>query len=218
MSTAEKQSLDESEEVKKAIRELQGVTAWIQQATHGMELPADRRARMAFGCLDLAIEHQAGIAVLVGQPYWGAAFALVRPLLDAFVRGLWLARAASDADLDLFERDGLRSKSFGDLVRESEKALGHELGALSKLKDSSWGILSDFTHTGFQHVVRRNSATHTGPNYPETEKLQVLKLATALGLVATVEFAALSGHESVAQAAKQLAERFGTAYEDTSGD
>jgi hypothetical protein len=197
--------MTETAEVVAAIRELQEVTLWIQQRTAGMNLPGDRRSRMAFGCLDLAIEHQAGIAVLADQPFWGAAFALLRCALDALVRGVWLARCASDADLEAFKQRGLRDKSFADLAAEVEKALGHTRGVLTRVALSSWGVLSDFTHTGFQHVVRRNSATHTGPNYPDSEKIHALRLATAIGLLATVEFAGLSGNREIATAANERA-------------
>jgi hypothetical protein len=197
--------MSETAEVVAAIRELQEVTLWIQQHTDGMQLLADPRSRMAFGCLDLAIEHQAGIAVLADQPFWGAAFALLRCELDAFVRGVWLARCASDADLRAFQKRGLRDKAFAKMTAEVERALAHRRGVLTRLAISSWGMLSDFTHTGFQHVVRRNSPTHTGPNYPDGEKVHALRLATAIGLAAVVEFAGLSGNREIALAATERA-------------
>jgi hypothetical protein len=74
-----------------SLDELKSVVMWIQQQTSGLTRPADRRARMALGCLDLAIEYQAGIPILADQPYWGPTFALVRCLLDAFIRGAGIA-------------------------------------------------------------------------------------------------------------------------------
>ena len=47
--------------------ELRSVVAWISEQTDGMSLPADRRARMALGCLDVAIEHLAGISFLAEE-------------------------------------------------------------------------------------------------------------------------------------------------------
>src|SRR5580692_3593630 len=75
--------------------ELKTVVLWISEQTNGMLLPADLRARMALGCLDLAIEHQAGICALAEQALWGPVFALLQcmlmPLCVAF--GLRVARA-----------------------------------------------------------------------------------------------------------------------------
>jgi hypothetical protein len=192
---------EEWRQLSEAWQELCAATQWIQQNTHGMNLPGDnRRMQMAFACLDIAIEHQAGIAVLCDQPFWGSAFALVRPLLDSFIRGIWLARCASDAQAARFEKHG-PEKSFGDLVSEAEKALGHTAGLLTRLKRSSWGMMSDFTHTGFQHILRRHSPGALGPSYPVGERVRVMRLATALGFLAMMELAELSGNMDVARSA-----------------
>ena len=63
--------------------ELKTVVLWISEQTSGMLLPAGLRARMALGCLDLAIEHQAGICALAEQALWGPVFATALGLLSA---------------------------------------------------------------------------------------------------------------------------------------
>ena len=192
--------------------ELKSVVAWISARTDGMRLPTDRRARLAIGCLDLAIEQQAGISALVERPLWGPVFALLRCMFDAFIRGVWLARCATEDDLDSFELAGLRDIPFADLMVDVERALGDSRGILSKLAKSSWAMFSDFTHTGVEYVRRTNGATH-GPtdgakNYPPAETDQALRLATALGLLAATELADLSGHRDVALACKAHAAQF----------
>ncbi len=116
------------------------VVLWISKRTAGLALPADRRAGLSSACLHLAIEHQAGISVLAEQHLWGPVYALLRCLLDAYVRGVWLARCAGEDDLSAFESDGLRKKSFGVLVQDVERVLGHTRGILSKLHKSSWAM------------------------------------------------------------------------------
>jgi hypothetical protein len=180
-----------------ALDQLRGAVQWINQQTTGLTLPADRRSRMALG-LDLAIEHQAGIAVLAGEPLWGPIYALIRPLLDACVRGMWLAECATDAELDLFEANKLgKKKSFTSMVDELEAKIGHAQGELSALRISSWSTLSDFTHGGFKHVWRRNSETESGPNYSPEETDQVLRLAAGLGLFAATALAGMSGNRDL---------------------
>jgi hypothetical protein len=190
--------------------ELRTVVLWISEQTSGMMLPADRRARMALGCLDLAIEHQAGICALAGQSLWGPVFALLQCMFEAFVRGVWLARCASEIELELFESAGLRGKPFRDLVDEVERALGHSRGVLSKLRTSSWAIFSDLTRAGFEHVRRRNGSNNTGQNYSVAETDRALQLATALGLLSATELASLSGHRDVALACKARTAQFAT--------
>jgi hypothetical protein len=192
-----------------ALEQLQAVVQWIDEQTRGLRLPADRRSRIAHGCLDLAIEHQAGIYVLAEQPLWGPVYVLIRPLFDATVRAMWLATCATDEELDLFEADKLsRKKNFTNLVDELEAKLGHSGGVLSKLRKSSWSILSDFTHTGFKHVLRRNSESQTGPNYSAQETEQVLRLAAGLGLFAATAMADLAGNRELAATCLARAREF----------
>jgi hypothetical protein len=201
-----------SEAVAVHIRALQELTLQIDAALRGRHLPATPRARMAFGCLDLAVEHQSGIAVLADQPLWGPAFALLRIQLEAFVRGVWLARCATDDQLAWFVEGKLGNhRKFHKLVTAVEEALKHDGAVLTKLRLQSWTLFNDFTHTGFQHVVRRNSKTTTGPNYMDQELIQALRVATAVGLLAAIEMLSLSDHEDLAQALKEKAETLAAA-------
>jgi hypothetical protein len=185
--------------------ELQTVVDWISEQTGAIPMPVGRRARLALGCLDLAIEHQAGIAVLAERSLWGPAYALLRSMFEAFVRGVWLARCASEIELTSFEMAGLRGKPFRVLVDDVERVLGHSRGILSKLRTSSWAIFSDFTHAGFEHVRRKPGVGSSDQDYPQAETDQALRLATALGLLSATELAALSGHRKIALACKERA-------------
>ena len=196
-----------SAEVTVHIRAVQQLTLEIDAALRGRYLPATPRARMAFGCLDLAVEHQSGIAVLADQPLWGPAFALLRTQLEAFIRGVWLARCATDDQLAWFADGKLdKHRKFHELVTAVEQALKHDGAALTKLREQSWSFFNDFTHTGFQHVVRRNSEATTGPNYTDQELIQALRFARAIGLLAAIEMLSLSGHQELARALKERAE------------
>ena len=185
--------------------ELVSIVNWIQDKTAGITFrKVDRRVQMATGCLDLAIEHQSGIAVLFDQQRVGSAFALMRPLVDSFIRGVWLSRCASEEGLDKFQQGRLGKKhSFASLVVDVESFLGKRDTALSRLTGRSWNFMSDFTHTGFEHVTRRHSATHLGPNYPPAEIEQMIRSACTIGLLATVELVDLAGDRNLAQACKQ---------------
>jgi hypothetical protein len=196
-----------SEAVAVHIHALQELTLDIDAALRGRDLPASPRARIAFGCLDLAVEHTSGIAVLADQPLWGPAFAMLRIQFEAFIRGVWLARCAADDQLAWFTSGKLdKHRNFRELVADVERALKHDGGALSRLREQSWPMFNDFTHTGFQHVVRRNSETRTGPNYSDPELIQAMRFTSAIGLLAAVEMLTLAGHDVLARALKQKAD------------
>ena len=167
---------------------------WIDEHHSGLVLPGDTRSRLAIGCFDVAVEHQAGIAVLSSSQLYGPLFALLRVLAEAVVRGLWLGQCATESDLSKFGKHRL-DKEFGELIEEIETAIGYTNSPLSQFKKNSWKALNGFTHTGFYQVVRRSGEGFTGPNYPENEICQALALAGALGLIAASQLAGIAGNQ-----------------------
>jgi hypothetical protein len=194
--------------MKEAQAELRTVVNWISEKTRGLPVPENRRARMALGCLEVAIQHQAGICVLAEQSLWVPVYALLRGMFQGFVRGVWLARCASEIQLDSFELAGLRGMPFRELVADVERALGHSRGVLSKLRTSSWAMFSDFTYAGIVPAGQRRGQEDNHTSYPAAETEQALRLATALGLLSATELASLSGHRDVALACKARVVRF----------
>lgn len=178
-----------------AHKRLVSVIAWIDQRFK-ITLPGNKRSRIACGCLDVALEHQAAIAVLCEHQLYGSLFSLVRVLVDAYVRGVWFHRCASEEDLNRFERDKL-DKTFGAMVEEIEAKLGLQNSHLSVIKSSYWKALSSFTHTGFMQVVRRNSAQHTGPNYSDDEVVNTLNFSGILGLWSAAELANIADNHDL---------------------
>ena len=169
---------------------------WIDQHTSGLTLPADERSLLAAGCFDVALEHQGAIAVLYNAQLHGSAFALLRVLAEALVRGLWLLNCASETELQKFKK-GKVDKTFDELVKEVEATFGATNGALSGFKKSAWAALNGFTHTGFHQVSRRHTAGRVEGSYPDQELAKALGVAGALGLIAGGQVIAMSGHHEL---------------------
>ena len=170
------------------------IVRWIDEHHSGLVLPSDTRSRLTIGCFDVAVEHQAGIAVLSSSQLYGPLFALLRVLAEAVVRGLWLGQCATESDLSKFGKHH-SGKEFRELIEDIETAIGYANSPLSRFKKNSWKALNSFTHTGFHQVVRRSGDGFTGPNYPESEICQALALAGALGLIAAAQLAGISGNQ-----------------------
>jgi hypothetical protein len=162
---------------------LVALVAWIDQNTSGITLPNDERSLIASGCFDVAIEHQAAIALLHSAKLYGAMFALLRVLSESLVRGLWLQLCATPTELHKF-KNGKVEKKFGVLVKDVEHAIGTPGGILSGFKLSAWSSMNEFTHTGFIQVARRHQPGKIEANYPEQEIEKALGVAGALGLIA----------------------------------
>lgn len=170
--------------------------AWIDQHTSALILPADERALIALGCFDVALEHQAAIALLHSASLNGSAFALLRVLAESLVRGLWLLHCATDTELQKFKK-GTIDKTFDQLVKEFEGTIGTPSGVLSGFKASAWKALNGFTHTGFHQVSRRHSPGKVEANYPEQEIAQALGVAGALGLIAGGQIIGMAGRQDL---------------------
>ena len=59
---------------------------WLDAQIDGLKIASSFRFRAAGACLDLAMEHQKSIALLVSSHLYGAAFCLMRPLCESYVR------------------------------------------------------------------------------------------------------------------------------------
>ena len=112
-----------------------------------------------------------------------SAFALVRPLFEAFVRGVWLRHCATDEQIDLYVGDRLNLK-FWQLLEVVEQVDGFRDGVLSGLKQNAWRAMNSYTHGGIQQAGRRTSGAYIEPDFAPAEIVEVIKLAGSFCLLA----------------------------------
>jgi hypothetical protein len=164
---------------------------WIEDHTVGLTLPADERSQLAIGCFDVALEHQAAVAMLHSSELYGSMLAILRTLSEALVRGMWLRECATDTELAKFKK-GRLDKTFESLIKQYEEKIGTPSGVLSRFKVSAWTQLNDFTHTGFIQVSRRHKPGRVEANYPDQDLINALGAAGALGLIAAGQLVAIA--------------------------
>jgi len=172
------------------------VMAWIDEHASGVTLPADERSLLAVGCFDVAIEHQAAIALLHSSELYGSELSLLRVLAESLVRGLWLLQCADDAQLQKFKK-GKLGKTFAELVEDIELSMGTPNGVLSAFKATAWTAMNGFIHTGFHQVSRRYSPGRVEGNYSEDELAKALGVAGALGLIAGAQVVGMSDRKEL---------------------
>jgi len=193
---------------KELIIKSEELIQWLDKHIDGIEISSEERTRLAAGCLDTALEHHQAILLLVSRSLFGSAFALVRLLFEAYIRGIWLHRCASDSELELFKAEKL-DKKFGTFIQEIERIEGFEECVLSNAKLKSWSAMNSYTHTGFMQIVRRNTASAIEPNYTEGEILEALNFANAIGLLSALEISHLAGSEELANSILEQAKGIG---------
>jgi hypothetical protein len=162
--------------------------AW--SVTQDLHLPSDDRTRLSAGLLQLAQEHHASIILLIEHQQCGSAFALLRPLYEAFVRGVWLGRIASENDVIRYRRDekfNLRDQA--GKVSELPPFDGTSFAATAR---SALKAMHSYTHNGYLASVRRLSSDAIEPAYEVAEIREVLEFAQLFGVLATAEILELA--------------------------
>jgi hypothetical protein len=156
---------------------------WITSRLDGLEISTERRVLLAVSCYDIVIEHHFGIATLLQSRISGSAFALVRPLFETFVRGIWLRHCATEKQIASYVSDKLDLK-FWQLLQAVESVDGFQEGVLSDLKKSAWRAMNSYTHGGIQQAGRRISGDYIEPHFSSDENDEVIKMSGSFALFA----------------------------------
>ena len=171
---------------------------WLDRQIDGTAFALNDRCRLAGGCLDISMEHHKAIVVLMANRLYGSAMAMVRPTFEAYLRGAWLHQCADDACLESFAKGKLRPMPAA-MIEDLERLPSFEGGVLLKAHQASWSKMCDFTHTGVQQTIRRNTQESIESNYDEAELIEALGFADAIGVMCGLEIAHLAGNIDLAQ-------------------
>jgi hypothetical protein len=114
---------------------------------------------------------------LARNPYDGGAFALVRPLVEASVEGLWQFYCASEETFRRAYAGEDVDPGLPNMMDELDKHLGERVfgGLRTNVK-----TLHGFTHGGIEQLGRRfDNEGNLHPNYSDQEKRTAIQVASA---------------------------------------
>lgn len=161
-------------------------------------VPSVNRARVAAALHQLSIEHFTGIQVLIGTGVYSAAFALYRPQFEAYIRGAWYHRCATDEQVKGIIA-GEEPPSPKVQMVALENAGAFEPGSLVRFKDMTWRNLCDFTHGGtIQVKVRVSTLGEIAQDFKMEHIAALLNASATTALLASVGLAAVAESEKVA--------------------
>lgn len=157
---------------------------WLDEHVYDLNLIEDAhsRSRLAVSCFYVALEHHRAIVLLISHNLHGSARSLIRILFDAFIRGLWLYRCASDDDLEYFKKKDKLKKEIEERIKDIEERSGGDEMILSMIKSHAWSAMCSYTHTGMSQLSRYNSSEAIEPNFNEDEIIEALNFANVFGL------------------------------------
>jgi hypothetical protein len=189
---------------------------WMEAAqslTDGLQFDTTPRRRLSVTLHHLSIEHHSAIHTLVDLHVWGSAFALIRPQLEAYVRGMWYGACATDRDIAKFFKD-VDPPPFKKLAEQLE-AVGAVDGTLLQLHKQSWKQLCGFTHGGLIQVRNRNTRDDIVSRYELKDVTGLVGGSAVLALSACAGIASVLDDAPFAvKATKAYDTIYGTAIAD----
>lgn len=155
--------------------------------------PDDRRATIAAASHSVTFQHHHAIAILIESGLYGSAAALLRPMYEACVNGLWLTYVADDQHLQAFEENRYRPEPSKALRKLRSHDDGEYIQCLERMHKQVVEPLNSYVHTGGLQVMRHIGASFIGPNFDEDEVGEYLGLANTILIASTLELPSLLG-------------------------
>lgn len=124
----------------------------------------------------LAFEFHRAILCLIDHKFYGAAFALVRPIIETTVRA-HIALMGSDDDLKKLHSDEYRT-NLATVGKEIDAAFRLE-GLFENFLNGARKALHSYTHAGMAQLGRRFKGTDLVANYREGEIVAVIHVSTS---------------------------------------
>ena len=84
------------------IKEAKDLGRWLHKETNNRRYPGGVRTRTAHAILQQTIDINDAILLLIEARLPGPAWALARPLLEGYIRGLWILGSESEKEIEKF--------------------------------------------------------------------------------------------------------------------
>jgi Family of unknown function (DUF6988) len=125
----------------------------------------------------LMFDYHKGILSLLQSGLFGAAFALVRPVVEAVVRA-HVTLMGSEQDLANIQKDEYKV-TFKEVGAKIDAAFGLEGLMENFLNDVTRSALHSYTHSGLLQLGRRFDGNEIKPNYSDNEIIEVIRVTTS---------------------------------------
>jgi hypothetical protein len=137
---------------------------------------------MALAQFSLSLDHREAVLLLVMSGANPSAMALARPVVEAFIRGLWAESIADDKLLLAFVQDRYDPKMDTVLraLKKSANPMADILGALQ----ARFSTLHDYAHGGPRQISRWLHQDSVEPRYAPGQMVELLRVADLIGCLA----------------------------------
>jgi hypothetical protein len=173
---------------------------WMVRSSNladGLDISSAPNCRVGAALFHLCTEHQHAVHTLVNHGLIGSAFALLRPQFEAYVRGVWYHRCATDEQLNAFI-EGAAPPKIGHLLSDIAELTDFNSDSLIATKKGVWEVLNDFTHGGSVQVRARLTPIEIARNYKTEHIVSMLRWSSILSFLGYVGMASIAANDPLA--------------------
>jgi len=143
------------------------------------EYKDETRLMVLLAYVDLAIEHHEAIGLLLRSKLHGSAFSLTRVVFEILFCAHWVARCASDRDLEKIAFTGnFEFPGMGKIVTDVDTAFGTD-GFFADIKRKGWRGMNSYTHSGLLQLAKRFKGSKVEPNYSDEAVMETVDAITS---------------------------------------
>jgi hypothetical protein len=167
-----------SENVQKELDSAQKLGEQLERVVVSKnQFPTGDRNVLLIAYWALMFDYHKGILSLLQSEFFGSAFALVRPVVEANVRA-HVALKGSEEDLERIQNDEytVAFKQIGAKI-DADFGLSHLMENF--LNEVTRNALHSYTHSGLQQLGRRFVGNDIKPNYEDDEIVEVIQVTTS---------------------------------------
>lgn len=150
--------------------------------TFGTSANLNRSERVAVASLNLCLDHREATLLLANHGARSSAFAMMRPVFEACVRGCWFGFVATDLQINAMFANRLSTK-----LEQMVRAVGKEepaLKVLSSVASIFKEQLDHFTHGSGPQLARCFNHEAIAPRHTAGEVIDVLRFIDPIALIA----------------------------------
>lgn len=164
---------------EKVLSESRELAEYISKHLYGLHLKSDIRSRTAAACFAIAQQHHTSILILLSnKPALEAtSLGLLRLLLEATYRGLWISHCATDQQIENFISGNQKQIDMKSVINGLSKLYIDDNESASKLYTNAWKTLSAYTHTYEFQIQRWLTTNLVEPKYQPDEIIELLNRA-----------------------------------------
>lgn len=140
------------------------------------------RDRILLAYWSLVFDYDKSILNLLRAGFYGGAFALVRPTVEALIRA-HVALMGSDEDITKIKADEYHV-NFKTIGAQIDTAFALE-GFFDKFLNGARGALHSFTHSGLSQLGRRYTGGDLQARYEDGEIVEVIHVSTSAVFMTT---------------------------------